>query len=85
MKNILEKNLEIKIRKVLSKILPFIRSHGGDISVSKISGTAVIFKVSGRCAHCALADLTFNHTVKNMINESIPEITEVIFENVHSL
>ena len=85
MKNISEKNLETKIEEVLNKVRPFINSHGGDIAVSKINGTIVIFKVSGRCAHCQLADLTFNHAVRGMVKECAPEVTEIIFENAYSL
>ncbi len=85
MKNTLENNLANKVEEVLKTIRPFIHSHSGDVVVSRVEGTTVTLEVSGRCVDCVLADLTFNHMVKDLLNESVPEVSKVIFENAHAL
>jgi Fe-S cluster biogenesis protein NfuA len=74
-----------KIGNVLDKVRPFIQSHGGDVNIVGLKGKKVILRVSGRCTHCLLADLTFNHMVKDMIMESAPEIETIEFQNAHTL
>lgn len=82
MKNTSEKNLRDKVERVLEKIRPFVRSHGGDVAVVKIDGATATLAMSGRCVGCALADLTYNQMLKSLIDESVPEIKEIIFTNL---
>jgi len=70
-----------KIEKILNKVKPFIKAHGGDVALIKVERDIVFLKIEGSCKHCPLADLTYNKLVTGLIKENIPEIKEVIFEN----
>ncbi|MFA6294916.1 MAG: NifU family protein [Candidatus Paceibacterota bacterium] len=85
MENISDNQIEKKIEDVLIKVRPFIQSHGGDVSFVGVKNGKAVLSISGRCAHCALADLTFNHMVKDMIQEAVPEIKKIEFQNTHTL
>jgi len=69
-----------KIKRVLSKVRPYIRSHGGDVELVEIKDKTVILEISGACAGCSLADLTYNKEVGDLIKEKVPEVEKIIFK-----
>lgn len=69
------------MERVLDGVRPFIHSHEGEVAVVKLDGAALTLKVSGRCANCALADLTYNSMLRDLINQAVPEIKTIIFEH----
>jgi Fe-S cluster biogenesis protein NfuA len=85
MKNLSENEIKNKVEEVLQKVRPFIQSHGGDVTIVDVKRDKLILNIYGRCANCALADLTFNHMVKDMIQESVPEVKKIEFQNAHTL
>jgi len=66
-----------KAKKVLEKIRPFLRGHGGDAEIEKVKNGEVVVKIKGHCANCELSSFTFGITVDKMLKESIPEIKKI--------
>ncbi len=70
-----------KIKRILSKIRPYIKSHGGEVELVGIKDKIVALEVRGTCTSCPLAKLTYNKVIGGLIKEKIPEIKKVIFKN----
>ncbi len=64
----------------MSKVRPYIKSHGGDVELTEIKGKTVTLEVGGVCASCPLAKLTYNKVVRDLIKEKVPEVEKVIFK-----
>ena len=76
MKSNKEKKLK-NIEEVLAKIRPYIQMHGGDVSLVGVEKGIVALNISGTCAHCSMADLTYNNLIAGLLREEVPGIKEV--------
>ncbi|MFA6552731.1 MAG: NifU family protein [Candidatus Paceibacterota bacterium] len=72
--------IEKKVNNILAKVRPYIQMHGGDVFLVGVKMGVVTLKISGACAHCRMADLTYNNMVSGILKEDIPEIKEIIIE-----
>ncbi len=72
--------MEEKVEKIIEKMRPYVQMHGGDVSLVDIKDGIVKLKVSGACAGCGLADMTYNKMLGSMIKEEVPEIKEIIID-----
>jgi len=69
---------EEKIKKIIEKVRPFIKMHGGDVEFAGIEDEKVVLAIKGACVGCALADLTYNEMIGGIIKEEIPEVKGII-------
>ncbi len=69
--------LEERIDAALASVLPYVKSHKGNIAVSRIEGDVVYLRLEGTCDGCAASANTLRLTVERAILERIPEIREV--------
>ena len=69
-----------KVEGLLDKVRPFIRSHGGDITLLECLDGRVRLSISGTCSHCSLADITYNKMVRELVEKEVPEVREVVIE-----
>lgn len=67
-----------KIEKILEKVRPYIKMHGGDVRLVGVKAGTVTLKISGTCANCPLADLTYNKMVGELIKQEVPQIKRII-------
>ncbi len=68
------------IEQLLGKVRPYIRMHGGDVFLLGVDDGSVRLKISGACAHCSLADLTYNKMLGKLLIEEVPGVTGVILD-----
>jgi Fe-S cluster biogenesis protein NfuA len=73
--------VEERVHAVISRVRPYIQSHGGDVWVAGITGGIVTLRIEGTCAHCPLASLTYNKVVKTLLGEEVPEISKIVLTN----
>lgn len=73
-----------KIKRILSKVRPDIKSHGGDVELVEIKGKTVTLEVGGACAGCPLAELTYNKVVRDLIKEEVPEVERVVLKTAQN-
>lgn len=66
-----------KVEAILTKVRPYIQMHGGDVDLIGIEAGIVKLNISGACAHCRLADITYNNLIAGLIKEEIPDIKGV--------
>lgn len=75
------KTIEAQVEEVLAKIRPYIQMHRGDVELLKVEddGTAVLH-ISGACADCSMADLTYNKLIGGLLVAEVPGITNIRLE-----
>lgn len=70
--------IEMKIKKFIDKIRPYIKNDGGEIEFVKYENNILYVKMLGNCTNCHLIDFTLKEGIETLIKDEIPEITEVI-------
>lgn len=73
-----DKIVEQKIINILNEIRPYLNLDGGDISFIKYEKGTVFVKLYGECSHCLYQDNTINDGILLMIQETVPEVKEII-------
>lgn len=66
------------------QINPSLASHGGFAELKGIDGTVVYVTMGGGCQGCAVSAMTLRDGIARSIQESIPEVTEVIDTTDHT-
>ena len=74
------KTVEEKINELIEKVRPYIKMHGGDVTLVRVDGETAVLKIYGACVGCALANETYNKTIAPLIIKDIEEIKKVEFE-----
>jgi len=77
----MKNKMEEKVQKIIDKMRPYIKMHGGDVELLEIKEGIVKLKVSGACAGCYMSHVTFDEMLGGMIKEEVPEIKGVVIEN----
>lgn len=69
--------MEKKIIDVINELKPYLNSDGGDIEYVKCEDNIVYIKLHGACSGCQHRNDTIKNVVLTMLQESIPQITDV--------
>jgi Fe-S cluster biogenesis protein NfuA len=69
--------LEDRIEAALQSVLPYIKSHEGNMQLSRIEGDVVYLRLEGTCDGCPASATTLKLAVERAILERVPEIREV--------
>ena len=69
--------IETKINRILKKTRPYVQMHGGDVVLKNVNGDEVTLEITGACAHCSMADLTYNKIIGGLIKSEVPEVREI--------
>ena len=69
-----------QIEGVLVKVRPYIQMHGGDVELVGVEKGIVTLNIQGACAHCRMADLTYNNLIAGLLKEEVPGIKDIIIE-----
>lgn len=80
MTNSEHKDIFSRVEEKLSKIRPYIKMHGGDVTLEKISEGVVTLKVHGACVGCPMAKVTYDTIIKSTLIKEVPGVSEVIFD-----
>jgi Fe-S cluster biogenesis protein NfuA len=72
--------LEDRIDQALQSVLPYIKSHKGNMYVSRIEGDTVYLRLEGSCEGCPASAETLKLAVERAILERVPEIRNVCAE-----
>jgi Fe/S biogenesis protein NfuA len=73
-----------KVQQLLTQqINPSLASHGGFAELKGVEGTVVYVTMGGGCQGCAVSAMTLRDGIARSIQESIPEVTEVIDTTDH--
>ena len=68
-----------KLQQLLDQhINPSLAAHGGFATLVRVDGTAVYLSMGGGCQGCAMSAATLRDGITAMINQALPEVTQVI-------
>lgn len=69
--------LEARVEAAIVSVLPYIKSHRGNMELSRIEGDVVYLRLEGSCDGCPGSTATLKLAVERAITERAPEIREV--------
>src|SRR5262245_18801915 len=77
-------DLATRVRKALTRVRPYLGSHGGDVEVVNVDeqAGAVRLRMTGSCDGCPSSIITVKLAVESAIREMAPEVTSVEVEGV---
>jgi len=74
-----------RVQKVIdAKINPGVASHGGFVELMDVQGDKAFVRLGGGCQGCGMVNVTLKQGIEVMIQEEIPEITQVIDTTDHA-
>ncbi len=76
--NIIKQSLNERVEAALEGIRPMLASHGGNVELVKVAPPAIEVRFTGACDGCAASSLTFHAGVKRAVEDTCPEITDVL-------
>lgn len=72
--------LETRVLDALGEVRPYLESHGGNVELLAIEGSAVHLRMQGSCSGCPSSAMTLKLAIENAIQKAAPEVEEVIAE-----
>lgn len=69
--------VEDRVEAAMQSVLPYIKSHKGDMKISRIERDVVYLRLEGSCDGCPASAETLKSAVERAILERVPEIREV--------
>jgi len=68
-----------EINKILDKIRPMLQADGGNVELIEIDEKKGLVKVrlTGVCSHCPMAEMTFNHGIKEVLKREVKGVKKV--------
>jgi len=74
-----------EIEKVLAnRVNPGVATHGGQVELVDVKGTAVYLRLKGGCQGCGAANVTLKQGIDKAIRAKVPEVTEIIDVTDHT-
>lgn len=70
--------IENKIKVLLSRIRPYIQSHGGDFEYVKFEDGFVYLRMLGACDGCPLVGQTLEYGIEEILMEEVPGVLGVL-------
>ena len=68
---------ELKIKRTINKIRPYIQRDGGDVEFSKLVDDIVYVKMHGACVGCSILDTTLKDGIEALILDEVEGVKEV--------
>jgi len=72
-----QKEIELHVRNILTKIRPYLQHDGGDVEFVKFADGIVYVKMLGACVGCSSIDLTLKDGIEAILLEDVPGVIGV--------
>jgi Fe-S cluster biogenesis protein NfuA len=73
--------LETRVQQALEKTRPYLKSHGGNVSLIGVDDAGTVtLRLEGSCHGCASSSATLKLAVEEAIFEAAPDVTAIIVE-----
>ncbi|MBA3052058.1 NifU family protein [bacterium] len=67
-----------KVKEVLEKIKPSLRSHGGDVELVDVTDDGIVkVRLTGACGGCPMSQMTLSMGIEKTLKEEIPGVKKV--------
>jgi Fe-S cluster biogenesis protein NfuA len=70
--------IENRVEAALERVRPYLRSHGGSVTLLRVEDGVVHLRLDGTCHDCASSALTLKHAVEEAVFEAAPEVERVV-------
>ena len=71
--------LEDQVKAALENVRPSLQADGGDVEfVSIAEDGTVSVKLTGKCGHCPMSQMTLKMVIENYLKKEIPQVSSVI-------
>ncbi len=77
---IMDNNIEVRIKEVLDRIRPYLQNDGGDVTFKRFENGVVYVSLVGACSNCPMAAVTLEDGVESALISEIPEVIKVVNE-----
>ena len=77
---IMDNNIEVRIKEVLDRIRPYLQNDGGDVTFKRFENGVVYVSLIGACSNCPMATMTLQDGVESALISEIPEVIKVVNE-----
>lgn len=74
--------VEERVREALTKVRPYVASHGGGVELVAIDGGVVRLRMEGSCEGCPSSSRTVKLAIEDAVLSAAPEITAVAVDEV---
>jgi Fe-S cluster biogenesis protein NfuA len=64
-------------REQIAKILPIVTSHGGGVDILKATDDELVLGLSGHCAGCPIAPMTYGVVLNKFLKEAMPHLKSI--------
>ncbi|MDB4940171.1 MAG: Nitrogen-fixing NifU protein [Candidatus Doudnabacteria bacterium] len=61
----------------ISKILPIVKAHGGGVDILKATDDQLVLGLSGHCAGCPIAPMTYGVVLNKFLMEALPQLKSI--------
>lgn len=62
------------VESVLNRLRPALQADGGDIELVEVDERSAGVRLTGMCAGCPSANMTFSAGIETILREEIPEL-----------
>jgi Fe-S cluster biogenesis protein NfuA/nitrite reductase/ring-hydroxylating ferredoxin subunit len=75
-------DLETRVKRALEKVRPYLRTHGGNVTLSGITDGVVQLQMQGNCHGCPSSAMTLKLAIEEAIYEAAPDVASIQTEGV---
>jgi Fe-S cluster biogenesis protein NfuA len=66
----------------LQRIMPVVNAHKGGVTLLKATDDELVFALSGHCAGCPIAPITYGVVLNKYLSEALPQIKSIKYVEV---
>ena len=71
--------LEEQVKAALDDVRPSLQADGGDVEfISLAEDGTVSVKLTGKCGHCPMSQMTLKMGIESYLKKQIPQVSAVI-------
>jgi Fe-S cluster biogenesis protein NfuA/nitrite reductase/ring-hydroxylating ferredoxin subunit len=74
---LIEDELELKVDTALESVRPFLRSHGGGVTLVGVSNKIAHLELWGSCHDCSASMVTLKAVIEKALYEQVPELDRI--------
>ena len=75
--NTLDAETVAVVEQQIDRLRPIIEAHKGGVEIVAATPEALVLRLKGHCADCAMAPITYGLVLEKYIREALPNLKEV--------
>jgi len=75
-------SLEDRVRGALTKVRPYLGSHGGNVELLEVNDGVAHLRLEGHCHSCPSSTLTLKYAIEREIAQAAPDLVDLVVDGV---